>query len=266
MKIGIIGLGVVGSACQKGFEILGHEVYHSDPKFGTSIEDVLESEIVFVCVPTWAASDGSCDISLIRNTVEALTNHSYTGVIAIKSTVLPGTTQNLIKTYNNDRICFVPEFLHEVSAVEDFVSNHDLLAVGCVSDYCYNTVLKACGWFPKKHVQLDPTEAEILKYYANTFNALRVVFANVFYEICNKFNVDYNQILQAFLMRSSHTYLECNQNLRGYGGQCLPKDVNAMREFCKQLNFDFDLFECIDHDNSLVKTTIPSGMRPYENH
>ena len=52
MRIGIIGLGVVGSAINTGFEILGHDMIVHDPKLETKIKDILSSEIVFVCVPT----------------------------------------------------------------------------------------------------------------------------------------------------------------------------------------------------------------------
>ena len=65
MKIGVIGWGVVGSACGEGFRMLGHEVRAHDPKLKTKLEEVIDTEIVFVCVPTPSGPDGECDLSIV---------------------------------------------------------------------------------------------------------------------------------------------------------------------------------------------------------
>ena len=70
MKIGIIGVGAVGSACKKGFELLDHEIIVHDPKFNTKIIDVKNTDIVYVCVPTPEAEDGSCDLSIVKQTIK----------------------------------------------------------------------------------------------------------------------------------------------------------------------------------------------------
>jgi UDPglucose 6-dehydrogenase len=157
----------------------------------------------------------------------------------------------------------VPEFLRERSSLEDFVRNHDLLAVGAASDRAWHRVCEAHAWLPKHRVKMTPTEAEILKYYSNTFNALRVTFANVMYEICDRLNSDYDVVLSTFLLRgtSSSNYLNCGPDMRGYGGMCLPKDTKAMADLCKQLELPFELFDTIDHDNDQVKRTVFPGMR-----
>jgi UDPglucose 6-dehydrogenase len=263
MRVGVIGWGIVGSACGEGFRILGHSVTHYDPKFNTTVDDVLNTDIVFVCVPTPPLENGECDVSIIKSTIAELKSLGYNGVIAIKSTLTPGTTQALIEQYNDPNICYVPEFLKEANALADFVINHDVLAVGCQTDRSWNTVVEANGWIPKSKVRMLPSEAEILKYYSNTFNALRVTFANVMYEICQRFGADYSKVLDTFLLRktASPDYLECSPELRGYGGQCLPKDVQAMAHLCDKLNLPFDLFWTVDHDNKQVETTTPKGMR-----
>ena len=97
MKIGIVGLGVVGAACKDGFEKLGHKVYGHDIKLYTSINDVLDTEVCYICVPTPSNEDGSCDISIVEDIVSQLNNLDYDGVVAIKSTVEPGTN----KTFRN---------------------------------------------------------------------------------------------------------------------------------------------------------------------
>jgi len=263
MKIGVIGWGVVGSACGEGFRMLGHDVIAHDPKFNTSIDQVIDTELVFICVPTPEGLNGECDLSIVKNTISELKLKNYTGVIALKSTSVPGTTQSIIDQYKDYDICFVPEFLRERSALEDFVRNHDILTVGCHTDRAWHKVSEAHGWIPKNKIRMTPTEAEILKYYSNTFNAVRVTFANVMYEICEKMNSDYSKILETFLLRgtSSPDYLKCGPDLRGYGGICLPKDTKAMADLCRKLNLPFELFDAVDNDNEKVKTTVFPGMR-----
>lgn len=263
MKIGIIGWGAVGGAVGEGLMMLGHDVSKHDPKFNTTINDVLDTEIVFVCVPTPSGENGECDLSIVHSTIDSLKENNYKGVIALKSTSVPGTTQGIIDKYQDTDICFVPEFLRERSALEDFVRNHDVLAVGCHTDRAWHRVCEAHSWLPKNKVRMTPTEAEILKYYSNTFNALRVVFANVMYEVAERLDSDYDKILETFLMRgtASPDYLSCGPEMRGYGGMCLPKDTKAMGDLCKRLGLPFNLFETMDHDNDQVKKTVFSGMR-----
>ncbi len=263
MKVGVIGVGAVGSACKKGFELLGHDVKIHDPKFNTDIKDVIDTDIVYICVPTPEADDGSCDLSIVRSTIQSLENLAYAGVVALKSTSVPGTTEQLISE-TNLRLCFVPEFLRERSAVEDFVVNHDLLAVGCHEENIFKVVVDSHGFFPKKTIMMTPTEAEILKYYSNVFNATRIVFANAMYEICQKLNADYDKVKNTYLIRgtASPDYLDCNDKMRGYGGMCLPKDTKAIDRLIKTLNLDLSLFEAVDKDNSKFKRTVFPGMRP----
>lgn len=266
MKIGVIGWGAVGSAVGEGFMMLGHTVTRHDPIYNTSLNDVIGSELVYICVPTPEGKDGECDLSIVYDTIIKLKELKYNGVIALKSTSIPGTTQEIINKFNDDDICFVPEFLRERSALEDFVKNHEVLAVGCQSDRAWHKVCESHAWLPKTTVRMKPTEAEILKYYSNTFNALRVTFANVMYEISEKFNCDYDKILQTYLLRkvSSPDYLSCGPDMRGYGGMCLPKDTKAMAELCNKIGLPFELFKAIDNDNQKFKTTVFDGMRKNE--
>jgi UDPglucose 6-dehydrogenase len=263
MKVGIIGVGAVGSACKKGFELLGHTVTFHDPKFDTQVEDVVDTDIVYVCVPTPESDDGSCDLSIVRQTIYDLEKLAYAGVVALKSTSVPGTTEQLISE-TNLRLCFVPEFLRERSAVEDFVVNHELLAVGCHSSDIFEVVVASHGFFPKNKIMLTPTEAEVLKYYSNVFNATRIVFANSMYEICQKLGANYDKVKDTYLIRgtASPDYLDCNDKMRGYGGMCLPKDTKAIDSLIKKLGLDLQLFEAVDQDNKKFKRTVFPGMRP----
>lgn len=262
MNIGIIGLGVIGSACKYGFEKLGHKVLCHDIKLNTEIKDVMEAEIVYICVPTWPTDNGSCDVSIVEETIYELKRLNYNGVVAIKSTVKPTTTQRLLDE-TGMKICFVPEFLRERCAIVDFTEKHDLLAVGTHSQEVFDMVVKCHGTFPNDHTMLTPTEAEVLKYYSNIFNAMKVIFANEMYEVANAIGANYLKIKDAFIKRGTATdmYLDVNDNFRGYGGVCLPKDTLAMASFVKELGLNLSLFETIDLENKKFKTTVFDGMR-----
>jgi len=262
MKIGVIGLGIIGSACKFGFEKLGHKTLVHDIRLGTKIQDVLDAKIIYVCVPTPSNEDGSCNTSIVEQVVYELKDNNYTGVIAIKSTVKPTLTQRLIDETRLS-ICFVPEFLRERCAITDFTENHSVLAIGTHSDEIFELVKKCHGHYPKHIVRLLPTEAELLKYYSNVFNAMKITFANEIYEICNKLDLNYSDIKNAFIKRETtkDIYLDVNDNFRGYAGVCLPKDTKALDSFVKELGLDLKLFEIIDKENDKFIKTVFEGMR-----
>jgi UDPglucose 6-dehydrogenase len=263
MKIGIIGLGAVGSANKEGFEYLKHDVYVHDIKLKTTITNVTGTEINFLCVPTPAADDGQCDTSILESVIKELDDINYKGIIAIRSTSVPGFTQKMIDTYKNLAICFVPEFLRERCAVDDFIHNHKLLAVGTHDIWVYRKVVRAHGELPEHTEHLTPTEAEVLKYYNNVYASLRVTFANVMFELCEKLNCDYTTIKNTYIKtgKAVDMYLDVTESLRGYGGMCLPKDTKALAVLIQQLDLDLDLIKTIDSDNSKFKRTVFNGMR-----
>lgn len=262
MNIGIVGLGVVGKACQAGFTRLGYTVSVHDLVLNTSLADVLSTDIVYICVPTPSKDTGECDTSIVESVVSELVDLNYTGVIAIKSTVAPGTTQRLIDQYG-DQIVFVPEFLKERSAEYDFVFNHKLLLVGTNNVNHYYLVQRSHGDYPRDVMRVTPTEAEMMKYYHNTFNATRVVFANVFYDMCEKIGADYDRVKEAFLRNNNmpDEYLDVKPELRGYAGACLPKDVLASQYFCDKHDLSFEFFKKLDETNQLFDGTVFEGMR-----
>jgi UDPglucose 6-dehydrogenase len=264
MKIGIIGLGIVGSAIKHGFEKLGHQVKTHDIKDNTRTEAVLDTEIVYLCVPTPQREDGHCNIAILESVIrELIEKHSYPGIIAVKSTVIPGTTKKLQETYDNQKICHVPEFLRERAAIIDFTDNHDLCIIGTDFDSVFETVKESHGYFPKQFIKLSPTEAEISKYFNNVYNATLITFANAFYELCQANKADYTKIKNAMVQREhiSNKYLDCNENLRGFGGMCLPKDTSAISALVKELGLPINLFEAVVNDNKNYKTTVFEGMR-----
>jgi len=263
MKIGIIGLGAVGTANNNGFERVGHYVVGHDKRLLTDINDIIDTKVVFICVPTPSLEDGKCDVSIVTSVIDELNEMNYDGVVAIRSTCYPGFTQSMIDKYKNLTITFVPEFLRERSATEDFIHNHNLLAVGTSNEEVFNIITHAHGSLPKHTVQLTPTEAELLKYYNNVYAAARVIFANIMYELCDKLDCDYSRIKNAYIKTGKATdmYLDVNEGMRGYGGMCLPKDTKAIAALLDEHNIDFEMINAIDADNSKLKTTVFPGMR-----
>lgn len=253
MKIGVIGLGVVGSAVAKGFSFLGHSIFSYDKKNSNqTIQDVLTSDCIFVCVPTNELPDGSCDLTEVHATLENLQDNQYAGTIIIKSTVSPGTTEQLITKYKNTNICFVPEFLRQDYADIDFMSNQNVLIIGTHSDEVYKFVENVHSELINDAKKVTPTEAELSKYFCNNFNALRIIFANTFYEVCQSLGADYQNVLDSAVTRPSlgnDAYLKCNESLRGFSGACLPKDTAAFGRIVDQLGIPVNLISAIMHDN-----------------
>jgi len=261
MKIGVVGVGVVGEAVYKGLLDLKHEVKIHDIRMDTKLEDVLNTELCFLCVPTPSKETGECDTSIVEEVISQLLDMNYSGLICIKSTVAPGTTKRLQEKFESENICFVPEFLRERCAYEDFINNHDLCVIGTNTDSSYELIKKAHGSLPENFVKLSVTEAEFCKYYNNVYNATLVTFANSFYELCEKQDADYTKIKNTMTLRNqiNGKYLDCNSDLRGFGGMCLPKDTRAMAFLAKNTNVEF--FDCLLKENSKYKITVFDGMR-----
>ena len=263
MNIGIIGIGVVGSALMYGFEKIGHTISIHDIKYDTDIVDVLHTAICYICVPTPVNKDGSCDISIVEDVVIELSSLNYKGIITIKSTVVPTTTLKLKEKYNIEKICFVPEFLRERCAIVDFTENHDVCIIGTTDKNVFKIVKECHGKYPNKFIQLTETEAELCKYFNNIYNATLITFVNSFYEVCNSLGVDYTKVKNAIVNRDhiKDIYLDCNKNFRGFGGYCLPKDTKAIANVCKKMNINVDFFKMIIEENNKYKVTVYKGMR-----
>ena len=261
----MIGHGVVGSAVASGLRELGHDISIYDIKYeNSSIQDVVDTEICFICVPTPPTKDTEgCDTSIVRKVVAELNDVSYNGIVAIKSTVVPGTTKSLQEQYLGLNISFVPEFLRERCAFGDFTDNHDVCIIGTDDDETYEKIKESHGHYPSKFVKVNSTEAEVTKYFNNVYNSTLIIFANSFYEICKSFGVDYTKIKNAIVNRPHivDKYLDCNNNLRGFGGVCLPKDLKAIVALCNERDINVDFFDTILKENNKFKTTVYKGMR-----
>ena len=262
MKIGIIGLGMVGKAVQHGLTRIGHTVIPYDIRLPeTSLRDIAGSDLAFISVPTPSAPDGSCDTSIVETVVGELNGIGYRGLAVIKSTVEPGTTDRLAKEYPHLRLAFCPEFLREKASYSDFSEQHDICVIGAYNAEDYEMLKLAHDPLPANYAHVTPLEAEFAKYFLNVFNALRIVFANQFYDVTKAAGADYQKVKNAMTKHRviPSVYLDCNENFRGFGGACLPKDSSAFAYYGRKMlgpDSDLSLFEGIVEINKRYKQTV----------
>ena len=266
MRIGSIGRGMVGEAIYQGLLDLGNNMSYYDPKFKDSkIEDILNTEIVFIAVPTIPNEQNECDLSILNKVLDDLKKINYKGIICIKSTITPGTTQYMIDKYNNDNICFCPEFLKERCAYEDFMKNNKICIIGTHKKEVFITIKKIHTSICKEIKMVKPIEAELTKYMQNVYNTYRILFANGFYEVCKHNDVEYNSVLESLLVRKEldEKYMKCSENLRGPSGPCLVKDSLAFNEYVKKLDLEIkpSIFQTIVNEMKLYPRNVIDGTR-----
>lgn len=254
-KVGVIGRGTVGSAVYDGLLSLGNYMSFYDPAFeGSKFEDILDTECVFISVPTDQDENGDCDVRIVNKVVAELNEAGYKGLVSIKSTVVPGTSVRLQKEYPNLRLSSVPEFLRAKTALADFIHNHDVLVIGTFNAEDADLIEAIHGSLPKSVSRVHPTEAEVVKYFNNVHHSVSVIFANIAFEVCNKLGVDYSNVYETIIKREcfNPAYLRCNANMRGFGGHCLPKDTSAWNNLVKSLGLEFELIQATLNDNERV--------------
>lgn len=264
-KIGIIGGGFVGGAMYANFKgIFDVHVWDLNEEKRTiaTFESFVEwSDIIFVCVPTPMNEDGSCNISIVESVVQQIGNLDRRKYVVIKSTVTPGTTQRLAQD-NGMVIAFNPEFLTEANHISDF-RNQSLIIVGA-DDSGIGTVLSQIYYEFNHHVdtrshivQRTTKEAEMFKYLANCFLATKVIFANEFKKLCERSDVDYDNIAEIARLddRLGHTHWKVPgpDGRMGFGGSCFPKDTSALLSYADQLGVSLWLLTEATYINEEVR-------------
>ena len=226
----------------KLFRLLFHSVsklyvYDIDPfKSIHELETVHNSDFVFVCVPTPMFEDGSQDLSYVESVFKKATNKP---IYIIKSTILPGTTNQLTKKYSGSKIIFSPEFLTERTAKLDMLTQSRIILGGDI-DLCQQVKILFDKRFKSKNIiQTDSKTAELIKYMNNTFFATKVSMMNEFKLLCDKIGANWEDALKGFssdgrVGDSHQMFLDMMEKL-GYGGTCFPKDVNAILSFLKNM-------------------------------
>jgi GDP-mannose 6-dehydrogenase len=293
MKISVFGLGYVGSVLLGCLPEMGHEVtgvdiksdkveqinkgespvyepglnerikkYRDEGKIKAVIEAdtaLGDSEICLVCVGTPANLDGSINLNYIKSVTtaigNALSNKSDYCVVGIRSTMLPGTTENIIipilektsgRKLNEDfGTVMNPEFLREGHAVYDFfnpartiIGESDSKA-GEKFANVYSGIDAPVSHVPLKH-------AEMIKYIDNSYHGLKIAFANEIGAVCNRIGLDSRSVMELFYMDNklniSTHYLKPGF---AFGGMCIPKDLKALVHFSSEHEVEPPLLEAI---------------------
>lgn len=221
MKVGIVGCGFVGGALKKWLEEHNPDVniLVSDPYKGYN-DDVSKSDVVFISIHIPTEADGTQDLSLLKEIINKLPENLP---IFIRTTIVPGTADKLAKETGRD-VNFMPEFLTERTAYEDFCSQPMVFTA--------EEEMLAKIFIGKKYITMTSLEAEITKYAHNVFGALKVTYFNGVYDLCKRMEANYRKIQQGILLsgyiNAPHTMVPGPDSKFGYGGKCFPKDVNAL--------------------------------------
>jgi len=242
-KVGVIGNGFVGEAISFAFSSVSDMyVYDTDPlKSLDDLESVHSCDFVFICVPTPMFQDGSQDLSYVEDVFEKATSKP---VYILKSTVLPGTTEELSKKYSNIKIIFSPEFLTERTAKLDMLTQSRIILGGELPLTEKAKILFNERFKIKNIIQTDSKTAELTKYMNNTFFATKVSIMNEFKLLCDKIGANWQDALKGFVsdgrIGDSHLNVPGHDGKLGYGGTCFPKDVNALLSFSKKYDIELN--------------------------
>lgn len=300
MNISIFGLGYVGcvgAAClaKLGHHVIGNDISENKVRLinegkptiiEAEIEDLVReahdsgrleasmdidyvvknTEISFICVGTPSSKEGHLNLNYIygvaRQIGEALRGKDSFHIVAIRSTVLPGTNQKVGeiiaeasgKTRGRDfTVVSNPEFLREGTSVQDYM-NPPLTLIGTDSSAAEEKFRELYKDINGEFVSTDIEVAEIMKYVNNTFHALKIVFGNEVGNICKALGIDSHKVMEVFCkdrqLNISPYYFKPGF---AYGGSCLPKDSKALRTLAHDHYVSTPVINAIDPSNELQK-------------
>ncbi len=303
MKISIFGLGYVGCVATGCLAEQGHHITGCDPQptkvafinqgqatiieegiseilaaqhaagrisaTCSSAEAVAATEVSFICVGTPPTPNGHLDLSAINKVAEeiglALRNKTGRHVIALRSTVLPGTREKVVeilaqasgrKDGQDFAVVSNPEFLREGTSVRDFVKPpYTLIGSDCA--WATETMRTVYQGIDAPFITTEPRVAELMKYVCNSFHALKITFANEVGNICKKLGIDSHQLMEIFCqdtkLNISKAYLKPGF---AYGGSCLPKDLKALRTIAHDNYLLTPVLNAIDASNEFQKDVV----------
>ena len=249
MKIGIVGNGFVGSSVAFGFspqcgcDGADVKIYDKDETKSThSLSETLDSDFIFVSVPTPSNKDGSINLDIVYNVFNEMheLNNRTDNVFLLRSTVTPGTTRKLQIGFHNLNIVFNPEFLTERSAKFDFINQARFIVGG--EEENVDKVEELFRWRFGSTTPIIKTNyetAEMIKYMNNCYFATKVSFLNEMRQIADASDVDWEMAVEGFIRdgRIGHTHLSVPgpDGKFGFGGSCFPKDIQAMINFSERM-------------------------------
>tara|TARA_R110002153_G_scaffold188830_6_gene341714 strand:+ start:725 stop:1594 length:870 start_codon:yes stop_codon:yes gene_type:complete len=245
MNIGIIGNGFVGNSIAFGFSPTHDiKVHDKDLKRNmNTLEEVLDSDFVFVAVPTPMNVDGSINLDVVYSALSEIEEHNTRdNIIILKSTMIPGTMGILAEKYPKLNLVFNPEFLTERTAKLDFLTQARIILGGNPK---YTAKVKTLFEERFMHcyvIETNFTTAEMIKYMNNVFFATKVSVMNEFKQICDKAGADWDVAIKGFAadqrIGDSHLNVPGPDGKMGFGGSCFPKDINAFIDFASQLDIE----------------------------
>lgn len=275
MHLTVIGTGYVGLVTAIGLADTGHEVTCVDlnaermdqlsrgvaPIKEQGIDEALTknqsrltfttdypvSDIYLVAVGTPERADGSCDLSAVEAVVGLIESISPGASVVLKSTVPPGTTERLSTEHPSLRFAMVPEFLREGTALADMrqpsrivIGTRDALLAPRLEELFKTTDA------PVVHV--DPTTAELTKYAANSFLAVKISFINEIARLADQVGANVDDIAHGIGLdpRIGPAFLRAGA---GYGGSCFPKDIAALTTLAKTHDTRLHVIEAADRTN-----------------
>ena len=240
--------------------------------FTTSLKDSIEkAEVIFLALPTPPGEDGSADLSYILGVAKDLSKIITTyKVIVDKSTVPVGTSEKVsaIIAEHLDKSLFDvvsnPEFLREGVAVDDFLKP-DRVVVGTDSERARAVMKRLYEPFVRQGNPIyfmDERSAEMTKYAANSYLAMRISFMNEIANLCERTgaNVDSVRIGMGSDNRIGKRFLFPGI---GYGGSCFPKDVQALAKTAEDYDYDFRILKSVMKVNKIQKTVLFKKIRKH---
>lgn len=256
--IGIIGNGFVGNAVYQNLkDKVSCKVFDIDQnKSLSNLDEVLKQKFIFVCLPTPMKSTGECDLSILDDFFNNISN-TVEGIFVIKSTVPIGTTKKYASRY---KVIHNPEFLTARNAVEDF-KNSERNVIGGDPELCNKFAEFFEEVFPDIPTVITTSdESEAIKYFANSFLAMKVAYFNKMYDLCQAVGMNYETVCSGVTSDSrigtSHTRVPGIDNDRGFGGTCFPKDLNSLINQMEAHGIDAGMLKSVWSYNQQIRTVI----------
>jgi UDPglucose 6-dehydrogenase len=269
-KVGVIGVGFVGTAVSYGLGMVADVREYDKYKDTESLDSVVNnSDILFLCLPTPMDSEtGMCDTSIITQVVSEIEHVAdEPKLMVVKSTVPPGTTQALANAFPRHAWAFNPEFLTEKNYLKDFI-NQDRIFLGFTEPFPFDEVKKLEDLY-EQFIALQSSrakvyfcksgEAEMLKYMTNCFLATKVSFFNEMYETCKAptVGVDFDRVVSMMQkdprIGTSHMNVPGPDGDFGFGGKCFPKDMCGLISFAEDNDVDPIILHSAWAKNLLVR-------------
>lgn len=257
---------------EPGLDVLFHRnVAEGRLKFTTNLaEGIKDAEVIFLALPTPPGEDGSADLKYILKVADDLGNimEEY-AVIVDKSTVPVGTAEKVYAAVaKNAKVDFDvvsnPEFLREGVAVEDFMKP-DRVVIGTRSEKAKKVMEKLYAPLVRQGnpvIFMDERSAEMTKYAANSFLAMKITFMNEIANLCELAGADVDNVRKGIGTdsRIGKRFLFAGI---GYGGSCFPKDVQALAKTSEEYNYDFKVLKSVMEVNELQKTKMLPLLRKH---